>query len=348
MPRPRIASDLPTRTPYPRDLEEVALELTDRLSLGSVESFQPIPSAFPLHNAVLGGGYSSGDLVVVGGVQNVGKTAWILQDAAGVARQGSLAVIVCYEHTTIHLMERLLCQQSAETNGRITVASLHQAYRQTVEGKAKQGRHVQVGLLDQVMAHLPSSALLAWNHLAEWNKRLWLVQGDSEYTTLDALEAYLQQGLQYADRVVLYVDYAQAVPVFSRERALTVEERVEKLFRFSKSRAMHYAELGKSVVVVLVAAADEEGVRQGRVHFENLWGTAITQFEPDVALILNRDGREDEHTARVRIGIEKNRHGPADVEFRYRYRGEFYAFDIQGERVARSESWQGERDRHTP
>ena len=106
---------------------------------------------------------------------------------------------------------------------------------------------------------------------------------------------------------------------------------------------MRYAEEGKSVVVALVAAVDAEGLRQGRVHFENLWGTAVTQFEPDVALILNRDGRDMDGVPLVRIGLEKNRHGPADLEFRYRYRGAAYWFDPAGEAVSRADSWQAER-----
>lgn len=347
MPRPRYASDLPTRTPYPRDLEEVALQLSEQLSRGSAAMFTPIPSAFPLHNPMLEGGYHAGDLVVVGGVQNVGKTAWILQDASGVAESGALAIVVCYEHTTVQLLERLLCQRAYLVGEQgselpVTVAALRTAYVAALNDCSRAGQNVF--WLDEVLSRLPGG-VQAWGALGAINKRLWLVMGDSEYTTLEALDAYLQQGLAYTDRVVLYVDYAQAVPVFSRDRPLTVEERVEKLFRFAKARAMHYAGEGRSVAVVLVAAADEAGLRSGRVHFENLWGTAITQFEPDVALILNRDGRDDGDLPWVRIGLEKNRHGPADVEFRYPYHGAMYSFDPAGIVIPRGESWQAERDR---
>ncbi len=86
------------------------------------------------------------------------------------------------------------------------------------------------------------------------------------------------------------------------------------------------------VPVLAVAAADAEGLRQQRVHVENLWGPPTVQYEPDVALVMNRDTLETEDGDRwVRLAIGKNRHGPSEVEFHHRLHGAYYCLSRKGE-----------------
>ena len=80
-----------------------------------------------------------------------------------------------------------------------------------------------------------------------------------------------------------------------------------------------------------VAVADAEGLRKGHVRFEDLWGPATVQYEPDVAIILNRDAADESSPERwVRIGIEKNRHGPSDVALRHCLYGAQYRLNPTG------------------
>jgi hypothetical protein len=89
---------------------------------------------------------------------------------------------------------------------------------------------------------------------------------------------------------------------------------------------------------------DEAALRRERVHFEDLWGPATVQYEPDVAIILNREVLSEESSERwVRIAAEKNRHGPSEAEFRHRLLGAQYALHPVGEAVLATASFQAER-----
>ena len=111
-----------------------------------------------------------------------------------------------------------------------------------------------------------------------------------------------------------------------------------------KGLAMRKTSEGIVLSVVAVGAADKQGLRQGRVHFENLWGNAIMQYEPDVAIIGNRDGWAEDDEPVVRWAVEKNRRGISNKEFRHKYHGAAYWFEPDGEQVETSHSWQSERD----
>ena len=73
-------------------------------------------------------------------------------------------------------------------------------------------------------------------------------------------------------------------------------------------------------------------------------GPATVQYEPDVCLILNRDTLDDANGERwVRVAIEKNRHGPSEVEYRHRLYGAFYHLSPHGQPVTNDDSFQSER-----
>jgi hypothetical protein len=130
----------------------------------------------------------------------------------------------------------------------------------------------------------------------------------------------------------------QRIPVSPQYgRLLATMERIEFSLRALKSIAMTYL-----IPVVGVSAADAEGLRRGRVHLENMWGNATMQYEPDGALVLNRDHpvRGEE---RVRLSIEKSRRGESEIEIWYPFYGSAYRFGVPGERVPDDESWQKDR-----
>ena len=195
--------------------------------------------------------------------------------------------------------------------------------------------------LDWILRRLPM-AEQAWWKLRTCLDRLWLVHGDSLDTTFEHLERYVELARFYGyRRVVLVVDYAQRVPLGPSFLHMGLDEgqRIDLVMRGLKSLAMNHG-----VPVLAVAAADAEGLRQQRVHVENLWGPATVQYEPDVAIILNRDTLDQASGDRwVRVAIEKNRHGPSEVEFRHRLHGAFYLLSPQGELAPESESYQHER-----
>jgi hypothetical protein len=351
VPAPERKSELPIGCMAPLNLEEAALQLERMLSSGHEDIFKPVPTGFGNYDRVLGGGLHAGDLHILSGVQNIGKTAKILQMASAIAAQGILALMVCYEHNVITLWERLLCQASYRgyENGYVTANALQSAYIEAVRKRdrmleAEDGK--KMNLLDEVIDTLPDG-VKSWTRLSEYAQNLWLVRGDGLYTTLDALAQYLEIAFRYNNRVVLMVDYLQQIPVIETERRLTAEERIERALKGLKGLALRYTNDGKFLPVVAVAAVDGRGLRRGRVHVEDLWGNAIMQYEPDVVWVGNRDGKTEEGHSVIRWGIEKNRRGPSDVEFRHVYHGAAYYLDPMGEPVPEADSWQQERRRVT-
>jgi len=341
---------LPPFVMAPDDLEEVALEVERSLESGREESFWPIATGFAGLDGLTGGGLYGGDLTIVGGVQNIGKTALILQWANHLAGEGALAIVVCYEHSPRTLWERLICQNSFEGDGgaHITMDLLRDAYIGSIrerDGRTGEDGTGRLHMLDEVLSRLPNG-LRAWARLSERLHNIWLAYGDGLNTDLEALSRYVELAVDHyrRTRVVLFVDYVQRVPVIDTSRAVQVEERIERVLAGLKGLAMRTSAEGAVISVVAVGAADDEGLRMGRVHLENLWGNAIMQYEPDVAVIGNRDGWDSAGVPWVRWGVEKNRRGKSNLEFRHHYHGAAYRFEPEGTPVVIDESWQAERD----
>ena len=347
MPAVPPSIQLPDTDRYrPWTLAETVQHLDDRLKTGNLDLYQPIPLGLPQIDACLGGGMHAEDLVLLGGVQNVGKTIVCLQAAFSIAASGhALPIVVCYEHSRETLLHRLICCAStddpnaAQPNG-VTQTEIESAVLGYFEQAASPVERQQLDL-DWILRRLPM-AERAWWKLRSCLDRLWLVHGDSLDTTLEHLERYVELARYYHyRRVVLIVDYAQRMPLSPSLMHVGLDEsrRIDLIMRGLKSLAMTHG-----VPVLAVAAADAEGLRQQRIHVENLWGPATVQYEPDVAIILNRDTLDPTSGERwVRVAIEKNRHGPSEVEFRHRLHGAFYLLSPEGDRVPESESYQHER-----
>jgi hypothetical protein len=332
---------LPVGVPEPQTLGDVVNDLDRRLREGRLEDYLPIPTGFMPLDEYLGGGLHAEDLTLVGGMQNVGKTVAVLQMARNIAASGrALAVVVCYEHSPLYLLHRLLCLESVDpTCSEVSGGVTRDAIRAAVVEGLRSGEQVTLdGLLDR----LPG-ARAAWGRVSGYLEGLWLVLGDGLKTTVDVLGLYVELALERGYRdVVLFVDYLQIVPVrpsLAGERYGDTQ-RISLVMKALKTTALRY-----HVPVVAVAAADEEALRQQRVHLENLWGPALVQYEPDVAIILNRGelsvaaGR----TRFVRWAIEKNRGGPSEVEMEMVLHGPYYAFNPVGRLVSAEESTQRER-----
>ena len=298
-----------------------------------------------------GGGFYPEDLWLLAGAQGVGKTSLALQMAHAMGKNGILTIFVCYEHTPITLWERMICQVSgivASQEGEmdpsllVKMADLRQAYREMIDTYRGED-FSQEKLVDELLQYLPQPKKI-WAEFGKAASHVWLIKGDPLYTTPEALEAYVKMAREEGhQRIVLFVDYVQRIPVSPQYgRLLETMERIEYALRALKSMAMTYL-----IPVVGVSAADAEGLRQGRIHLENMWGNATLQYEPDGALVLNPD-RPQQGVERVRLSIEKSRRGESEVEFWYPFYGSAYRFGVPGERVPAGESWQAERNALQP
>lgn len=347
MPEIPAAIRLPNTEAFrPQNLWETVQAFNQRLRSGNLENYRPAPLGFPQLDECLGGGLRAEDLCLVGGMQNVGKTIFVLQVARNLAAAGEvLPIVVCYEHGPETLLHRLLCLESVDDPDSrnpqgVTRAAIEKSVLAYYDAHPEPEARLRLDL-DWLLANVPGVDR-AWYRLREYLWRIWLVAGDGLETTLPVLHEYIcmAQHLGFA-RVMLIVDYAQRVPLPPKVGVSVLSElqRIDLVMRGLKGIAM---KLG--IPVMAVAAADETALRRQRVHFEDLWGPATVQYEPDVALILNRDLQADSVGERmVRIAIEKNRHGPSEVEFRFQLHGPQYLLARQGMPLTHMEGFQTDR-----
>ena len=73
-----------------------------------------------------------------------------------------------------------------------------------------------------------------------------------------------------------------------------------------------------------------------------MWGNATMQYEPDGALVLNKDHPAN-GVEQIRLAIEKSRRGESEIELRYPFRGSVYSFGNPGVRIPDDQNWQNER-----
>lgn len=332
----------------PWSLREAFADFDARLRAGRFVSQAPIRLGFPELDAALGGGPRPEDFVLIGGRPNAGKTTVALQAGlqAVELEPDLLTIYVCYEHGLSTLLYRLLCMASCAGGDGSLAGGAAALTRAEVEAVLV-SQHAQVGFgkpsldLERLFQRLPS-AERAWWRLQPSLDRFWLITADSLHTTLDHLGQYIGVARHYGfARILLVVDYAQRVPLSPAltRHGLSTEQQIDLVVRGLKALAM-----SQEIVLIAVAAADEAGLRQGRVHLENLWGPATVQYEPDTALIINKDDIEERAGARrIRIAIEKSRHGQSDIEFFHNLYGAQFWIDPRGIPVPPAESYQFER-----
>ena len=142
---------LPIGLDFPRSVYEVVTDFNQRLRDGKL-SYRPIPTGFTPLDACLGGGLQAEDLVLLGGPQGVGKTVAVLQMARNIARDGhALAIVVCFEHSEIYLLLRLLSMESVElhdgTLEGMTRKALRDAILKALDGEGPVPTHqVELGV----------------------------------------------------------------------------------------------------------------------------------------------------------------------------------------------------------
>ena len=142
MPIPKRKSDLPVGAGRPYDLLEAAEMLDCNLSYGQAGMYRPMPTGLNGIDVALGGGLHAGDLAIIAGVQNIGKTAAVIQFATSFAGSDALVIIVEYEHSVTHVLERLMIQNSfvADADGHKSFNSdqLYDAYIETIKDREEQ------------------------------------------------------------------------------------------------------------------------------------------------------------------------------------------------------------------
>ncbi|MBU1748283.1 MAG: AAA family ATPase, partial [Chloroflexi bacterium] len=280
---------LPVAVRPPQSVYQVLLDFDAELKRGDRRYYEPYPTGFAALDEHLDGGIKPGELILLGGAQGVGKTMLALQWARNLAADSQVtAIYVCFEHDERYLFHRLLCLESV--NGAAAPGLTMRDIRQTVLNTPDPTSDLQALLRSLAAADRAFQSMTAyWEHLA-------LVKGNPLYTTWEVLHTYLHNAIvaQGRERVALFVDYLQKVPVTEhRFGTLDAEVKITIVVEALKNLALAF-----EVPVVAVVAADKEGLKagyeSGRIRLHHLRGESALAYECDIAVMLNPHEQPDQ------------------------------------------------------
>ena len=257
----------------------------------------------------LTGGIRSGELVLLGGPQGLGKTTWVMQVARNAARSGRQVVVFSFEHDLPSLLVRLVAMEAGHLAG-IAAPNVNRI-RQSFE--ATDGR---TGSLTERLANT-EGGVQALEVVQEYADRLHLHRSTGSSTGL----ATIRQAVELVEDgtgepPLVVVDYLQKlhVPDPQTEENHRITQVVEGL----KDLALDH-----DVPILSVVASDKDGLAAGkRMRVDHLRGSSALAYEADTVLLLNNKfdvvarhhlvygtGNVERFKNWVVLSVEKNRSG---------------------------------------
>jgi replicative DNA helicase len=317
--------------------------------------FRPIPLPLEPLNQAFHGGLHPQDLTLIVGRQNVGKTILACQIARHIAIWATqndypIAPFVCaYEHDEWTLYARLLCMESWHVCPENPLR--YEEILAAIE-KVKREEPAQGTVFSKLFENLPQSALQAQMQVARYASHLLVYHASRVYMTVDTIREVMSYYLEaYGLHLLPVIDYWQVMP--PNIRLLGHELDAPDIVRAANLAGLKDLANDYRVPVVTVAAVEKNALaRPGPVHLEDVLGPEVANYTPDCAILLNRDtviaatgGNGEGRTNTIRVAIEKNRHGPSELEWRHALHGGSFVINEKGEDVLLEESFQASRVR---
>jgi replicative DNA helicase len=312
-----------------RSLSDVLVETDEKLRLGQTAGSRVWPTGFDALDMALTGGFRSGELVLLGGPQGLGKTAMALQMLRNAVAANRSAILFSYEHDAHSILERLIAIEAGAIAGTdaLGLAKVRAGF---------EARHSRANSMRERFADSTGGAE-AVEALESYGDRLHVHTSSGMHTTLDEIRAAVAEVVQTDGRPPLVlVDYLQKVPVAG---SLSEDDRISIVVERLKDMAL---ELG--VPVLAIVAADKSSLVAGRrMRVNDLRGSSALAYEADVVLILNDKydivakhhlvyhlGNAERFRHWVVMSIEKNRNGADHLELEFQKRFEQARFEPEG------------------
>jgi len=309
------------------------LEQADqRVRAGSHPAHRLWPTGFDLLDQALSGGFRSGELVLLGGPQGLGKTTWVMQAARNVARSGRPVVVFSFEHDLQTLLIRLVALEAGQLGG--IVAPKVSRIRASFEGE--DGR---TGSLAERLADT-DGGVEALEVVQEYADRLVLHRSTGTSTSLETIASAISDVRERTgDAPLVVVDYLQKVHVPDVTDEMS---RITAVTEGLKDLALDF-----DVPILAVAAADKEGLSSGRrLRVNNLRGSSALAYEADTVLLLNNKfdvvarhhlvysmGNVEKFRNWAVLSVEKNRSGVTGVDLEFLKRFDQCRFETTGRPV---------------
>ena len=303
-----------------QSVSSVLAETDARLKVGQSAGAKLWLTGFGALDKALSGGFRSGELVLLGGAQGVGKTTFALQVMLNLVGTGHSAVYFSFDHDNHTLIERLIVMEAAEIAGATGVPL--KSVREAFEARYRREPTIEGRLADT------EGGVEAVGALREHGKRLHLHRSKSSDTDVEAMRQVILQIQQDGGQLpFVVVDTIQKVH-FDRPAALSEDDRVVLVVEALKDLTLELA----VPVLAIVAGGPTTGKR---VSIQDLRGSSTVAIPADVVLMLNEklDVVTRHHLVYnpasaelfrnwVVMSIEKNRSGEdkVNIEFQKAFR----------------------------
>lgn len=328
----------------PRSLNQVLREVDRKVIQGELDEYLPIPCGFDQIDRLIGGGLRRTELVLLGGPQGIGKTVTAVQWARNLAlNESTYALYISYEHSEVHLLNRLICQESIDptnndVSGGLRLKDLHNI---VVSKRAREWVRNDGNLgLYQILSQHPRTAK-AMQTISRYADRLIVMKASPAVTTLNVIRELSRQIVEATQgKLVLFVDYLQKIAIYP-ERAADENDKVTIIVEGLKDIAMT-----QNIPVVAIVASDREGLRSKRMHLYHLRGSSALDYECDIAILMNNKYhilskdhvsfnpyKSDSYRDWVVFTLEKNRAGRAMIDVEFQMRPQHFCFNPRGNLV---------------
>ncbi len=312
-----------------RSLGDVLAETDEKLRQGQTAGARVWPTGFDSLDVALTGGFRSGELVLLGGPQGLGKTAMALQMLRNSVAANRSAVLFSYEHDAHSMLERLIAIEAGAIAGTDAIGLTK--IRAGFEARHSLAKSMRERFGDTVGGREAVEAL------ESYGQRLHVHNSSGMHTTLEEIRAAVKEVIESDGRPPLVlVDYLQKVPVAG---VVSEEERVSIVVERLKDMALDFG-----VPVLAIVAADKSSLVAGRrMRVNDLRGSSALAYEADVVLILNDKydivakhhlvyhlGNAERFRHWVVMSIEKNRNGADHLELEFQKRFEQGRFEPEG------------------
>lgn len=308
------------------------LEETDgRLKAGRAAGAKIWWTGFGALDKALNGGFRSGELVILGGAQGLGKTTFALQVMRNLTATGHSAVYFSFDHDNHSLIERLIAMEAAEIAGSIAVPL--KIVREAFEARYRREPTIEGRLADT------EAGVEAVQALRENGQRLHIHRSKSSDTDVQVMRQVIERIRDETGQApFVVVDSLQKVH-FDGPMLLSEDDRVTFVVEALKDLTLELA----VPVLAIVAAGPSAGQR---MRVQDLRGSSAIVVPADVVLILNDKfdvvarhhlvynlSSAERFRSWVVMTIEKNRNGVDRVNLEFQKLFKQGRFDPEGGRV---------------
>jgi replicative DNA helicase len=313
-------------------LDTVLAQADFRVRAGSRADACTWPTGFDALDEHLSGGLRSGELVLLGGPQGLGKSTWALQVARNLVSSGRTALFFSFEHDLASLLVRLVALEAGLIAG--PEAPSTRRVRQSFEAADGLGG----SLADRLSG--TEGGVAALERVHEYAERLVLHRSSGASTDLEVIRQAIDTvGTDTGQSPLVIVDYLQKVHVPGRPdegaRVTTVVEGLKDLA------------LDHDVPVLATVAADKAGIESGRrMRVSHLRGSSSLAYEADTVLLLNNKfdvvarhhlvydvSSADRFRGWAVLSLEKSRNGRSGIDLEFATRFDQSRFDTAGRPV---------------